>query len=227
MELDDWKQAWAAHGDKLERSLVINERLLRETLLRKARWALAPYVVGRVVEVALGLAAVAVVVPVLVAHRGEPRYLVAAGALAVFCVGITALFGAVLAASLRLDHGGAVTAIQRDVERLRLAEYRALKWAVLGGVLVWLPAALVGFEVVTGVDALARVDLGWLVGNLAFGVAVLAAGHAWSRRNVERPGLGPRARRIVDAVSGRSLRAVTAHLAELAAFQRDEPPAAP
>lgn len=227
MELDDWKQVWAAHGATLERSLRINERLLRDTLLRKARWALAPYVVRRAVDVALGVVAVVLVMPVLVAHRGEPRYLVAAGALAVFCVGITVLFGALLAASLKLDYGGAVTAIQRDIEGLRLAEYRALKWAVLGGVLVWLPAALVGFEVVTGIDALSRVDLAWLIGNLVFGAAVLAAGQMWSRHNVERPGLGPRARRIVDAVSGHSLRSAAGHLAELAAFQRDESPAAP
>jgi hypothetical protein len=36
--------------------------------------------------------------------------------------------------------------------------------------------------------------------------------------------MGPRAQRIVDAISGRSLRSVTSHLAELARFQRDEPP---
>jgi DNA-directed RNA polymerase specialized sigma24 family protein len=44
----------------------------------------------------------------------------------------------------------------------------------------------------------------------------------WSRRYVERPGLGPRARRILDAVSGRSLRSATVHLAELASFVRDD-----
>lgn len=227
MEIDDWTAAWAAHGAKLECSLAINERLLREVMLSKARRALAPYVIGRALEVALGIAGTGLVVPVLVAHRGEPRYLVAGGALAVFCLGVTLLFGASLVASLRLDYGGPVTAIQRAVERLRLAEYRAIGWAVLGGVLVWLPAVLVGFEVVTGVDALARVDLAWLAGNLAFGAAVLVAGVVWSRRHVTRPGAGPRAGRIIDALSGRSLRAATAHLAELAAFQRDEPEATP
>jgi hypothetical protein len=222
MEIDDMKEAWAAHGAMLERSLVINERLLRETLLRKARTALTPYVVRRGLEVVLAAAMVMLVVPVVVAHVGEPRYVVAAGALALYAIWLTAMCGHLLVASLTLDAGGAVTAMQRDVERLKLAEYRTTKWALLGGVVVWLPAALVLFEVVTGIDALARADLAWLVANLGFGAAVLAAGQAWSRRHVERPGLSPRARRIVDAVSGRSLRRVTGHLAELASFQRDE-----
>jgi hypothetical protein len=224
MELDDMKQVWAAHSAALERSLVISERLLRETMLRKARFALAPYVVWRALEVALGVAAMAVVMRVLVAHLGEPRYLVAVGVLAIFTAGITALCARLLVGALTLDHGGAVTAIQRDVERLRRVEYHATKWAVLGGVLVWLPAALVLLEALGGEPLLARVDLAWLIGNLALGAVVIAVGQLWSRRNVERPGLGPRAQRIVDAVSGRALRSVAAHLAELARFQRDEPP---
>jgi hypothetical protein len=224
MELDDLKQAWAAHGVALERSLAINERLLRETLLRKVRFALAPFVVWRALEVVLGAAAVRLVVRVLVAHLGEPRYLVAAGALAGFAAALTALCAASLVGGVTLDHGGAVTAIQRDIERLKRVEYRATKWALLGGVLLWLPAALVGFEALTGVDALARVDLAWLIANLAFGVCVLAVGQAWSRKNLERPGRGPRAQRIIDAISGRSLRSAASHLAELARFEGDEPP---
>ncbi len=225
MQLDELKQAWAAHGARLERSLAIDERLLREMLLRKVRFALAPYVVWRALEVALGLAALCVVVPVLAAHAAEPRYVVVAGALAVFLAGITALTAVLLVDGLRLDYDGPVTAIQRDVERIKLAEYRAFKWALLGGVLLWLPAALVFFEAATGVDALARVHLPWLAANLVLGLVVLALGQALSRKYVERPDLSPLARRLVDSLSGRSLRSATSHLAELSRFEREEPPA--
>lgn len=221
MDLDEMKRVWAAHGVVLERSLAINERLLRETILRKVRSALAPYVVWRALEVVLGIAALLLVVPVVISHVGEARYMAMATPFAVFVAGITAPCAYLLVNSIKLDYGGAVTAIQRDVEHLKLVEYQATKWAVLGGIVFWLPAALVFFEAVTGVDALARADLAWLVGNLVFGVVVLAVGLAWSRRVVERPGLGPRQRRILDAVSGRSLRSVTSHLDELARFQRD------
>jgi hypothetical protein len=222
MQLDDLKQAWAAHGAMLERSLAIDERLLREVLLRKVRIALAPYVVWRALEVALGVAMMSIVVPVVVGHIGEPRYAIVGGALGVFIVGITALCAYLLTKNLTLDYGGPVMAIQREVEHIALMEYHALKWAVLGGVVAWLPAALILFEALTSVDALARVDLAYIVGNLVFGLVVLGVGQVLLRRHVEHPGLGSTARRFVDALSGRGLRSAAAHLAELERFEREE-----
>lgn len=221
MELDDLKTAWAAHGTMLERSLAINERLLRELLTRKVRARLWPYVAWRAVEVALGTIVVIALISVLAAHLGEPRYAVIGAPLAGFAIVATARSLALIVRARGLDYGGPVTALQRALEELRRAEYRALKWAVLGGVLFWLPAALVLFEAITGVPALARVELAWLVANLGFGLAVVIAGQALARAYVETE-LSPRARRLVDALSGRALRAAAAHLAELGAFERGD-----
>ncbi len=227
MQLDDLKEAWRAHGAALERSLAINERLLREVFLRKIHRAFWPFVLGRALEIVLALGALFVVMSVLAAHAAEPRYLVAGGALAVFAAGIAAQSAHLLVSVLQLDYAGPVTAIQRGVERIRLVEYRATKWALLGGVVVWLPAALMLFEAVTGLSPLAHVDLAFLALNLLVGLTVLVLGQVLSRRYVERSDLGPWARRLVDALSGRSLRAVAARLAELSSFEREEPPASP
>jgi hypothetical protein len=54
MQLDDLKAGWAAHTALLERSLAIDERLLREVMLRKVRISLAPYVLVRALEVVVG-----------------------------------------------------------------------------------------------------------------------------------------------------------------------------
>ncbi len=226
MELDSLKHVWAAHGAALARSVAINERLLRETLLDKVRSSLAPFVVGRVLEIVLGAVAVLLIGSVLAAHATEPRYLVAGGASLAFAVGVTAHAVALLVASTRLAYDQPVTAIQRAVEHARWLEYRATKWALLGGVVVWLPILLVGYEALTGVAVLARVDLAWLIANLGFGLVVLVLGQSWSKRHAERTDLGPFARRLVDAASGRPLRVAARHLAELARFERDEPPTA-
>lgn len=223
MQLDDLKEAWAARDAALERSLAIDERILRELMLRKVRFALAPYVLWRALEVALGVAALLVVVPILAAHVAEPRYVLVGGALAVFTAGVGALSAYLLVNGLRLDYDGPVTAIQREVERLALVEYRAFKWALLGGVVLWLPATLLLLEALSGVAFLARVELPWLAGNLLFGLVVLALLQALSRRYVERTDLSPWARRVVDGVTSRSLHAVSNHLAELARFEREEP----
>jgi hypothetical protein len=219
MELDDLKGAWAAHTATLERSLAIQQRLLRETLLRRPRLALAPWMIWRALEVALGVAAIGATVPVLLAHAGEPRYAVLVGGLLAFAVIMTALSTHLLVRSLALDWGRPVTAIQREVEQIRIVEYRAIKWALLGGVVFWLPALLVLFEALTGFPVLARVELPWLVANVAFGLVVLALGQALSRRFVERPGLGAGARRVIDAVSGRGLRQAAERLAEVGRFE--------
>jgi hypothetical protein len=198
-------------------------------MMREVRRALTPYILWRALEVALGVAALVVVMSVLADHARAPRYLITVGGLAGFTAAMTAQTAALLVRGARLDrggHAGPVTVLQRDLEQLKRAEYRAFTWALGGGVLLWLPAALVLFEAVTGVDAIARVDLAWLLGNLGFGAVALGLGQVLSRRYVERDALSPRARRIVDAVSGRALRVATAHLAELAKFERDEPPAA-
>ena len=223
MQLDDLKEAWAAHGAALERSLAIDERLLREMLLRKARFALAPFVLFRAMEIALGVAALFGGMPVLIAHAPEPRYLVVGGALAVFAIGLTGLSIHQLTLALHLDYAGAVTAIQRQIEHLKLAEYRAFKWALLGGILLWLPAPLVLLEALSGAPFLARVESAFLVANLAVGLAFLGLGLALSRRYVEHPLLAPAARRIVDALSSRSVRVAGAHLEELARFEREDP----
>lgn len=222
MQLDELKQSWAAHGAVLERSLAIDERLLREVLLRKVRFAMAPYLLWRALEVAICIAVLVAVVAVLGAHIAEPRYFVVAGTVAVFSFVITALNGYLLVSGLRLDYEGPVTAIRRDVERIKLAEYRAFKWALLGGVMLWLPVLLVLFEALTSVAALARVNLAYLVANLVFGLAVLALGQMLSRRYVERPDIGPRTRRLVEAISGRALRTAAGNLADLARFERED-----
>jgi hypothetical protein len=224
MQLDDFQKAWAAHGAALERSLAIDERLLREVLLRKVRFALAPYALRRALEVAVGVGALLLALPVLVAHVAEPLYLVVAGLFCAGSVATTAVTAWLLVSVLRLDHARPVTAIQRELEHVRLVEYHALKWSLLGGTVLWLPAALVLFEAVSGVPALARVHFGWLVANLVFGLVLLALGHAWARTHLERSDLAPWARRLVDTLTGRALRSAAEHLADVARFERDETP---
>ncbi len=224
MQLDELKAAWAAHGELLQRSLAIDEQLLREQWMRKVRFALAPYVVWRAIEVVLGVAALVVIVPVLVAHAAQLRYLIAGGALVLLFAALSACSAYLVVQALRLDHGGAVTAMQRELERLRVLEYRLLTWAVLGGTVVWLPAVLLGFEALTGIDALARLDVVVLATNVLLGVALLALARWWSKRYVERSDAGPWARRWMNAFSGRGLRVASAHLEELSRFVREESP---
>lgn len=224
MQLDDLQRTWAAHGAALERCLAIDERLLRETVFRRARWSLVPFVVWRALEVVLGVAALSMIASVLGAHWGSPRYVAVGCALLVYAVGVAARSAQQLVGGLRLDYDGPVAAIQREVARLQTIEQRAFKWAFLGGVLLWLPALLVAFEALTGVAALERVDLAWLLGNLVFGVLALALGQHIAVRRLAPADRSPWAQRVLDGLSDRRLRAISSRLAELSQFVRDDAP---
>jgi hypothetical protein len=222
MQLDDLKQVWAVHGAVLERSLVINEHLLRETLLRKVRSAFVRFQVVRTLEVAMGIATIVAAVTVLTNHFGDPRYLIVAGGLAILAAYVTGLCAYSLLQTTTIDYADPVTTLQQTVERIRLAEYRAFKWTLLLGIVAWLPIALILFEALTGFDALARVGQAWLIANIMFGVVCLVLGQAMSRRYVERTDLSTWARRLVESLSGRAVQSATQHLAELARFERSE-----
>ena len=188
----------------------------------------APRVDGRTatfvalgVELALALVALVLLGSFVAAHLDEPRLALAGAALHVFVVLVVALQGHLLVHLARLDHGGPVLDLQRGLERAALLEYRVFKWALLGGVLLWSLVPIVVSEAALGVDLFAHLPSPWLVANALFGLAVLALGQAWSRRHVERADAGPWARRLVDHLSGQSLRRARANLADLARFEAE------
>lgn len=220
MQIDDLKQLWTAHGENLERSLSINERLLRETLLRKVRSAFILFQVWRTFEVVIGTATTVASIAVLADHANDPLYMIVAGGLAVLTAWVTVLCAYGLVKSCEVDYAASITTLQRNIEQIRLADYRAFKWALLLGIVAWLPIALILFESLTGFDALARVGLAWLIANVIFGLICLGVGHAFSRRYLERADLRPWARTLLETLSARAVQSATAHLTELARFER-------
>lgn len=222
MQIDDLKQLWTAHGEILERNFAINERLLRETILRKVNSALVPFHVWRTLEVVIGIAIIVASMSVLADHVADPLYVFVAGGLVVFTGYVTWLCAYGLVKSCGVDDTTSVIKLQRDIEQIRLADYRAIKWALLLGIVAWLPVALILFEALTSFDALARVDMAWLGTNVLFGLFCLYVGHAFSRRYLERRDLSPWARTLLEALTDRAVRSATEHLKELANFEKSE-----
>lgn len=221
MQRDELQTIWATHGALLERNTAINERVLRELTLRRVRVAMAPFVLMRALEVALGLAVLLAIASVLRAHMAELRYVVGGGAvLLVGAVG-TCLCAYLFFRSLRIHFDAPVVELQRELEHLKLAEALTLEWMLLGGVLIWLPATLLLFESATGVDALTRVDASWFYANLGFGAVVWIVGRKTSQRFVHRSRTDRLGRRWIEAMSGHSLQVATRQLAELAKFSRE------
>ena len=202
MQLDEMKQVWVAHGAMLEQSVVINENLLREVLLRRVQTACTFFQVWQILEVMIGVATITASIAVLAEHVTDPRYVILAGGLALHVAGVTGLCTNALVQSIGIDYAAPVTMLLRNGEHIRLAEYRAFKWTLLIGSLAWLSVVLILFEALTGFDALARIRLSWLGANVMFGVLCIGFGHALSRRYLERAELSPWARSLLESVSG-------------------------
>ncbi len=178
----------------------------------------------RLLEVVLGATLLGVVLSTLPARLAAPRSLLVSVVVAGLVAWITAQCAVLFFRALRLDWSAPVVELQRAVERLRLAEYRAFKWALLGGVVLWLPLPVVLLDAFTGGRLLERLDLGWLAANVAFGAAVLGGLHGWSRRHVERAGRSRCAERLLVALSSRHVRRTADRLAELEQFAAEAAP---
>jgi len=224
MQLDDLQSTWTAHSDRLDKILNINERLLRDVAMRQVRWSLTPYLLWRGIELVLGVVVIALTITVLLSHLSEVRYLTVAGSVLAFAAFMAARTISLVTRAMRLDHSAEVAAMQRAIESLKLIEFRVFKWALLGGIVLWLPTALLLFEALLGVNALARVDLAWLVSNVVFGLLLFAIGQFLAKKHVERADLKPAMRRLVDHVSGRQLTTISRHIEELAEFSSKQAP---
>ncbi|MDA7494434.1 hypothetical protein N8467_00040 [bacterium] len=238
MQLDDMKAAWATHGEKLDRLLHINERLLREVTTFKVRCSLVPHLLWRSVEIVIGLAVTALSAMILSQHLDDMLYVTVAGSVFLFAVFLTAKTVALMARAIQLDHGERVADVQRRLATLKLAEFHAFKWALLGGVVLWLPTLLVLAEAFTGPELfsqghsghghatasqlLPQVPWPWLVANVGFGLAVFALGHSLAKKHVDTTLRSPWAQRLLDHVSGRQLTVISRHIDELSAFSREE-----
>lgn len=187
------------------------------------RPALAGYVIRRVLEAAFGLLFAVAVAVVLWRQWTEPIYLLAGGGALLYLLAWTVVALALAAAAQAIDFGERVADVQLRLARLQLRECRATQWAVLFGVVLWLPLLLLAFEAVVGAPLLVAIDRAWLVANVAFGLLVLWLGGRWARGLGAEP-QSPRARLLVELLGDRALARARRELAELQAASDGDPP---
>lgn len=223
MELDDLREAWTEQFAGLEHRLDALEGQLARGGRRRARRALLPGLGWHVVEVVAAIALLAALVPPLFAHRGEWRYVVCGGAVVVVLLGFGGASLGALVRAARIDFARPVVAIQRDVARLHRAEFVALGWGLAGGIVVWLPLALLLFEAASGIAVLAHVDGAWLFANPGCGLVLLGVAIGAARRMRADPGRRPWLDRVAAALSGRGLRRARELLDEVGQFERGRP----
>jgi hypothetical protein len=215
MELDELKAKWAEHDRKLDESLRLNRRLLRDSYTRRAKFALW--------RLAAMLAAGSIFMLVVIVFLGRfiaqnwfmPRIAGPAIVLDVLAIATLAALNAQIGLALNINYDQPIAVIQKRLETLRKFRIRYIQAIFLMATLTWVPI----FIVLTKLF-----DTAWIVANVAFGLLVLAIGVWVARRYGERMGNSAVGQRFLRDLAGYNLNAASGFLATLAEFEEDHSP---
>jgi len=220
MELDELKASWQRLDRRVEELTAINRQLLAGAVTRKARWQLAPVLVGSALNIVAGLVFAVMCAGYWGAHLDKPGVVVAGMTLQLASIGLVVIGAVRLALVLRVDYSQPVLEIQRSLAKLQQWEAHSFLAAWLGSWIVVCAAIVVAVAVLADVDvwqiAPSYVLLSLAV-SLAGGLLPLLL-HRWARRR------GGRLAAWFDAfLLNRNIARARAAVAELEDFARSTP----
>jgi len=220
MELDLLKDKWAELDRKLDVSLRLNRRLLMAVNRRRVRSPLRRFAFF------LGLGALIWTIGGVILgrficdHWAEPRFALPAVLLDVWVITMVAASILQMAMALRIDYDQPITAIQKQVESLRVLRIRVTQWAVLTGLVVWwTPFVVVALKGISDIDAY-RVLGVYLMTNLVFGLAAIPLALWVARKFRDRMGPGVM-QRLINGLAGYNLNESARFLATLTEFENE------
>ena len=225
MELDDLKKRWEGLDAKLDSAMRLNRRVLDERVLDKADRAMKRHVWVVAAELGLGVFTVLLTGSFVADHIREPRFLVPGLLLHVFVIAQIAMLVRQIVGTREIDYAAPLVEIQKRIETLRVSMIRTTTWTFLLSPLLWPPLFIVALEGLFGVDAYAAFGVPYIVANVIFGLAVIAAGLFVSRRFADRFSGSPFGRSLMRDLAGTNLAAATGYLESLSQFEKDDAPA--
>jgi hypothetical protein len=223
-ELQDLKDLWHRHNDRLEKQVKLNSYLLQKMELGNTRSALRKATAGPVFSLIFGALLLIPLRPFIVNHIQKLHFAGPALGLAVYALLLVIDSVSRLVILDKINYEGPVTQIQQQVKRLSVHNLRYtlplnLSWGIL-----WLFVPIVAFKAFADFD-IYTLHQGWIVWNfvitslfcVAFAaLAVWLSGHC-DIDQIDRPWL----QRVMDELAGRSLAQARASLKEIEDFSRE------
>ncbi len=212
MELDELKERWAEHDRKLDESIRLNRRLLRDMYTRRARFALWR-LAAMLAAGALFMLAIIVSLGRFIAQNWSmPRIAWPAIVLDVLAIATLAALNAQIGLALNINYNQPIAVIQKRLETLRKFRIRYIQAIFLMATLTWVPIFIV----------LTRLfDTAWVVANVVFSLLVLGIGVWVARRYGDRLSNSAFGRRFLRELAGYNLNAASDFMATLAEFEKD------
>jgi hypothetical protein len=184
MELDELKASWQRLDHRVQELTLINRRLVMDHTVRKARWQLAPWIVGALANIAIGLFFAIASGSFWGSHLDSPPALVAGISVHVVSILFIVIGAGRLALVRKIDFTRPVLDIQRTLASMQRWEAWSFH-AVWIGICLVVPAIMIAIAMVLmNQGAWEHVPLYFVV-NFVVCVAVAVVPvlvYAWSRR---------------------------------------------
>lgn len=222
LELDEFKQKWAELDRKLDVTIRLNRQVLNAAKLNQTRSSLKRLALYLGIELAMWVVIIGALGNFIYEHISVPQFALSAIALDVYSIGMVVLLGRQITAALQIDYGEPIAVIQKQIEALRVGRIRAIQWAVLAGLVVWVAFLIVVCKVAFGVDIY---EPAWIWSNVAFGVAMIPLAVWVSKKFSDRMDRSPFIQGIMRSLAGYNLNAAADFLATLNRFEEDSPAA--
>jgi hypothetical protein len=221
MELDELKQTWTEHAQKLDRILSLNLQGLKTAQLDKTRSALGRFRAFRFREMVVGIF-VLVLLGSYIADRisiptlAIPAFIVFAS----FLVPVIANIRQLLLLE-RISYADPVTTIQRKLEEIKLRYLRSFTLPVLM-LPLYMAYVAVTFDLFFHIDIFANARTGFLWANLAVSLIFIVPA-VWVLRNLSFKNTNnPVIRAFVHGNGGEQMVAALEFLKALQEFEEEE-----
>jgi hypothetical protein len=215
MELDELKASWQRLDQRVQELTLINRRLTIDKAVRRARWQLAPLVLGAAAGALVGAVFAVLATVHIIDHLDSRPALFAGGFLLVMSLAFFAIHFRRLNLARRIDFTRPVLEIQRSLVALQ-------EWEGWSFRAVWLVCCLLPLGVLNGAAIVLKGAIMWehapvylLVNSLVclvFGVGPLLL-YRWSRRRG-----GKLAARMDEFLSSDAIRRARAAIKEIDDF---------
>jgi hypothetical protein len=220
ISLEELRNEWSEHSQRLDERLRLSAHLLRDDWIERQHeraWKLGPF--GKF-SMAVWIATMVLLGHFLGTHADQPALFLSALVLDLWVIA-TGIAQVRQQQALRdLDFGLPLLALQARIEALRIARIRAFNRAFLTGQIVW----WIPFVVVVAAGAFGanlylspqfRAFAAW---NIAGGIAFIPLAIWLSRRYGERISRSSVVRNIADSITGRDVAAAREYLEKLRRF---------
>jgi hypothetical protein len=218
LNLEEMKELWAAHDEKLDESIRLNRELLHSVTLKKSHSATQRMTLTLSIQAVIWFAVVASLGSFISHHIGVLWLSLSAIILDVYAVTMLAATIRQIVELRRIDYSRPVAEIQKQLETLRVLRIRITQMALLGGTVVWAPFVIVAAHAFLGLDI---VNAQWLWINVAFGLCLILLALWLSKVFGERMGRFPFIQRVMNDFAGRNLNDAADFLSKLSEFEAD------